>query len=65
MRSTWSSTLAGTMAYLNKQFGFNKVFIMNQDVAWARGTAELMIKIVFREDGLGSRGATGISHRSF
>lgn len=25
--------LGGTMAYLNKQFGFTRVFIMNQDVA--------------------------------
>ena len=30
--------LGGTMAYLNKEFGFNKVYIMNQDVAWARKT---------------------------
>ncbi len=39
--------LGGTMAYLNKEFGFNKVFIMNQDVAWARMTGDLMIKLVF------------------
>ncbi len=43
--------LAGTMAYLNKQFGFNKVFIMNQDVAWARATGDLMIKLVFDKMG--------------
>ena len=43
--------LAGTMAYLNKQFGFNKVFIMNQDVAWARKTGDLMIKLVFKKMG--------------
>ena len=43
--------LGGTMAYLNKQFGFNKVFIMNQDVAWARGTAKLMVKNVFEKTG--------------
>ena len=43
--------LGGTMAYLNKQFGFNKVFIMNQDVAWARKTAELMVKLVFDKAG--------------
>jgi branched-chain amino acid transport system substrate-binding protein len=43
--------LGGTMAYLNKQFGFNKVFIMNQDVAWARATGDLMIKLVFDKMG--------------
>jgi len=43
--------LGGTMGYLNKQFGFNKVFIINQDVAWARGTAELMVKNVFEKTG--------------
>ncbi len=43
--------LAGTMAYLNKQFGFNKVFIMNQDVAWARKTGDLMVKLVFKKMG--------------
>jgi len=39
--------LGGTMAYLNKQFGFTRVFIMNQDVAWARKTGDLMVKLVF------------------
>ena len=43
--------LAGTMAYLNKQFGFNKVYIMNQDVAWARKTGDLMIKLYFKKAG--------------
>jgi branched-chain amino acid transport system substrate-binding protein len=43
--------LAGTMAYLNKQFGFNKVFIMNQDVAWARKTAEIITKVYFEKAG--------------
>ena len=43
--------LAGTMVYLNKQFGFNKVFIMNQDVAWARKTGDLMIKLFFKKAG--------------
>jgi branched-chain amino acid transport system substrate-binding protein len=43
--------LGGTMGYLNKQFGFNRVFIMNQDVAWARGTGDLMIKLVFEKAG--------------
>ncbi len=43
--------LAGTMAFLNKQFGFNKVYIMNQDVAWARKTGDLMIKLFFNKAG--------------
>ena len=43
--------LGGTMAYLNKEFGFNKVYIMNQDVAWARKTGDLMIKMVFDKMG--------------
>jgi len=43
--------LGGTMAYLNKEFGFNKVFIMNQDVAWARKTGDIMIKAVFDKMG--------------
>jgi branched-chain amino acid transport system substrate-binding protein len=34
--------LRGTMEFLGKSFGFNKVFIMHQDVAWARGTGKLM-----------------------
>jgi branched-chain amino acid transport system substrate-binding protein len=43
--------LGGTMGYLNREFGFNSVFIMNQDVAWARKTGDLMIKLVFEKMG--------------
>ncbi len=43
--------LIGTMAFINKEFGFNKVYIMNQDVAWARKTAELMVKLYFKKAG--------------
>jgi len=43
--------LAGTMGYMNKQFGFNKVFILNQDVAWARATGDIMIKKFFEKAG--------------
>jgi len=43
--------LIGTMAFVNKEFGFNKVYIMNQDVAWARKTAELMVKLYFEKAG--------------
>ena len=43
--------LAGTMAFTNKQFGFNKVYIMNQDVAWARATADILTKVYFDKAG--------------
>ncbi|UCF57540.1 MAG: ABC transporter substrate-binding protein [Deltaproteobacteria bacterium] len=43
--------LGGTMAHLNREFGFNRVFIINQDVAWARKTGDLMIKLVFDKMG--------------
>ena len=37
--------IAGVMGFMGKEFGFNKVYIMNQDVAWARATAGIMSKI--------------------
>jgi branched-chain amino acid transport system substrate-binding protein len=43
--------LAGTMGYINKEFGFNRVVIMNQDVAWARATADIMKKVFFDKAG--------------
>lgn len=43
--------LAGTMAFTNKQFGFNKVYIMNQDVAWARATAKILTEVYFDKAG--------------
>lgn len=43
--------LAGTMSFINKQYGFNKVYIMNQDVAWARKTAEIITKVYFEKTG--------------
>jgi branched-chain amino acid transport system substrate-binding protein len=43
--------LAGTMAYTNKQFGFNRVYIMNQDVAWARATAKILTDVYFNKAG--------------
>ncbi len=36
--------LVGMMKYLEKEFGFNKLFVMHQDVLWARGTAEGVAK---------------------
>ena len=47
----WAKLLGGTMATLNKEFGFNKVYIMNQDVLWARGTANAMEKSFFLKTG--------------
>jgi branched-chain amino acid transport system substrate-binding protein len=43
--------LAGNMAQINKQFGFNKVYVMHQDVAWARGAAGVMKKVFFDKAG--------------
>ncbi len=43
--------LGGTMAYLKKQFGFDKVYIMNQDVQWARVFGNLMVSRVFKKTG--------------
>ena len=43
--------LAGTMSLIKKEFGFNKVFVMHQDVAWARGGAGVMKKVYFDKAG--------------
>lgn len=43
--------LAATMKSLNEQFGFNKVYIMNQDVEWARITAGLVKSTCFDKEG--------------
>lgn len=43
--------LVGTMAFIRKQFGFNKVYMMNQDVAWARKTNQLMSDLYFKKAG--------------
>lgn len=37
--------IAGVMKFLQQEFGFKSVYIMIQDVAWARATAEAMTKI--------------------
>jgi branched-chain amino acid transport system substrate-binding protein len=47
----WAKLLGGTMATLKNEFGFNKVYIMNQDVAWARGTAGAMKNRYFLKTG--------------
>jgi branched-chain amino acid transport system substrate-binding protein len=43
--------LAGTMEAINKEFGFTKVYIMHQDVAWARATADGVKKSYFDKAG--------------
>jgi branched-chain amino acid transport system substrate-binding protein len=43
--------LSGTMGAINKQFGFTKVYIMAQDVAWARGTADMVKSLYFDKNG--------------
>jgi len=43
--------LAGTMALMNEEFGFNKVYVMHQDVAWARATAGFVKKMYFDKAG--------------
>ena len=43
--------LVGIMSFVNKEFGFNKVYIMHQDVAWARAAADEMVKNYFQKTG--------------
>jgi branched-chain amino acid transport system substrate-binding protein len=43
--------LAGTMGLIKEEFGFNKVYIMHQDVAWARATAGFVKKMYFDKAG--------------
>ncbi|MCG6909276.1 MAG: ABC transporter substrate-binding protein [Deltaproteobacteria bacterium] len=43
--------LAGTMALINKEFGFDKVYVLHQDVAWARATAGFVKKMYFDKAG--------------
>ena len=43
--------LINTMKVLNQRFGYTRVYLMSQDVAWARSTASLMIKLYFNRKG--------------
>ena len=38
--------LKGGLEFINREFGFNKVYIMHQDVAWARGTGNALAGIL-------------------
>ena len=39
--------LINTMKFLKHQYGFDKVYILSQDVAWARTTASLLVRLYF------------------
>jgi branched-chain amino acid transport system substrate-binding protein len=39
-----AATIQGLMKYINKEFGYNKVYIATQDVLWAAGTGAIMEK---------------------
>jgi branched-chain amino acid transport system substrate-binding protein len=43
--------LIKTMKFLNEKFHFKKVYIMNQDVAWTRSAASLLVKLYFERAG--------------
>jgi branched-chain amino acid transport system substrate-binding protein len=43
--------LIQTMKLMKQEFGFENVFILNQDVAWARSTAYLMMKLYLDRSG--------------
>ena len=43
--------LIETMKLLRRKFGFERVFVLNQDVAWARSTAYLMMKLYLDRSG--------------
>ena len=43
--------LVSNMRFLEKRFGFKRVYILNQDVAWARTTASMMLRMFFRRAG--------------
>jgi branched-chain amino acid transport system substrate-binding protein len=46
-----ADALIESMRFLNQRFGFRRVYLMIQDVAWARSTASLMIKLYFERAG--------------
>ncbi len=49
--SYWGKLLGGAMETLKKDFGAKNVFLMNQDVDWAKGTANAMKKNYFEKTG--------------
>ena len=58
--------LIETMKLMRHKFGFERVFLLNQDVAWARSTAYLMLKLYLDRSGwqvLGQRELSRRDHR--
>ncbi len=51
--------LIESMRFLRQTFGFTRVHILSQDVAWARSTASLMVKLYFDRSGWQ---VTGMDH---
>ena len=47
----FSQLLGGGMQQMKVKFGFNKVYILHQDVLWARGTAGALVKHYFSKTG--------------
>lgn len=43
--------LVQTLGIMNKEFGFNKLFVMHQDVLWARKTALITAKVAGKKAG--------------
>ncbi|MEW6263199.1 MAG: ABC transporter substrate-binding protein [Thermodesulfobacteriota bacterium] len=43
--------LIHSLDFLREKFGFGRVYIMNQDVAWARSTASMTMRLYFNRQG--------------
>ncbi|MFH1350984.1 MAG: ABC transporter substrate-binding protein [Pseudomonadota bacterium] len=41
--------MLGTMKFMNKEFGFNKLFIMHQDVMWTRMSAQIISDVLGKQ----------------
>ncbi len=46
-----ADALIQIMKYLNARFGFDRVYLLTQDIAWARSTVAIMIKLYFDRTG--------------
>ena len=46
-----ADALIGSMRFLKQRYDFKRVFLMIQDVAWARSTASLILKLYFKRGG--------------
>ncbi len=44
--------LAQTLGFMGKEFGFNKLFVMHQDVLWAKATGAITSKVVSKKMGI-------------